>query len=266
MCIAQTHDHTAEKVRFMAKNDLRLMVFRDLATALSLLSRLPVPHGFADRAAGAAWAYPLAGLVIGTLAGLAGLAALWIGMPVPLAALVTLAASAGLTGALHEDGLTDCADGFWGGWTRTDRLEIMKDSRTGTFGVLALFLVLSARWSALWLLFQSGPGTALAGIIAAATLSRGSMPVLMSVLPPARKDGLSRRVGKVPGVTAATAAGLGCAACLVLTGSFVALIWAAMALLAVGLMARSRIGGQTGDVLGAAQQLTELAVLIVLAA
>lgn len=236
--------------------------------ALGLLSRLPVASGAPPQgAAGAAWAYPVAGLILGGLAALAGLVAHGLGMAPPLTATLVLGVTILVTGAMHEDGLADTADGLGGGWTPERRLEIMKDSRIGTYGVLALILAFAARWAALWVLFQAGPGTAAAAILAAAAVSRGTMPALMAALPPARSDGLSHGVGRVTPATAWLAAGIGIAAALVLTGLQApwALIWAAAATLAMGWLARAAIGGQTGDILGATQQVAEVAVLASLA-
>jgi len=123
----------------------------DIPAAIGLLSRLPVPVDTdlaTRRGARAAWAYPLAGLVVGALAGLVAQVALWLGLPPSIAALLALAAMIAITGALHEDGLADSADGLWGGWDRARRLEIMKDSRIGTYGVLALGLTLLLRAAA----------------------------------------------------------------------------------------------------------------------
>lgn len=237
----------------------------DLLSALGLLSRLPLP-AHEGRGAPAAWAYPLAGAVLGVLAALAGLAALALSLPPQAAALVCLGTSVALTGALHEDGLADVADGFWGGFDRARRLEIMKDSRIGAYGVIALVLALLARWSALSLLF-SAPGGAWA-VLAAAALSRAAMPALMAALPHARDNGLSRAVGRCSPRVAGGAAGLGAGLALVLLGwaALPALLAVALVTLALGRLAQAKIGGQTGDVLGAAQQLAEIAVLFVLIA
>jgi adenosylcobinamide-GDP ribazoletransferase len=177
--------------------------------------------------------------------------------------VIALAALVMLTGALHEDGLADIADGFWGAWDAQKRLEIMKDSHVGAYGVIALVLSLLARWAALWLLFEAGGGTALAAVIAAAGLSRATMPALIWALPNARPSGLSQSMGRVEGRVAMIAAGLAGLAALLLLGwsAFGAVFWAAAATLGMGALARSRIGGQTGDVLGATQQIVEIAVL-----
>lgn len=239
----------------------------DLLLALSLLSRLPLPEpeqGDWSRQAQAVWAYPLVGVVVGALACLAGLMAHWLGLPAPLVALVTLATLIATSGAMHEDGLADCADGFWGGWTAARRLEIMKDSRIGSYGMIAIVLSLIARWAALWLLWEAGTGIAVATVLSAAALSRAAMPILMSALPHARSDGLSRGIGRVPrqaaGLGVAVALGLG----VLLTGfgAFASLFWGALALAGCAALARRKIGGQTGDVLGASQQIVEVIVLL----
>ncbi|MDT8329002.1 MAG: adenosylcobinamide-GDP ribazoletransferase [Roseovarius sp.] len=247
----------------MTENDNRLIQPVDVPLALSLLSRLPVPVRAYERSAEAAWAYPLVGVVLGALAALGGLLTGWVGLPAPLAALIALSLMIVLSGAMHEDGLADTADGLWGGWDRQKRLEIMKDSHIGSYGVLALILSLGARWCALWLLFQSGAALATSALIVAATLSRGVMPGLMAALPHARDTGLSRRVGRVAPVSAALAGLLAATVAVVMLGGagVTAALWAGLAALGVGAIARAKIGGQTGDILGASQQIAEIAVL-----
>lgn len=198
------------------------------------------------------------------MAGFAGLLALLSGLPPVLAAVVSLGASVMLSGAMHEDGLADTADGFWGGWTAARRLEIMKDSHIGTYGVIALVLSLLARWAALWLLLQQSGATALAAIVAAAALSRAAMAGVMWALPNARRSGLAHDVGRMTGRTAllAVAWATGIACLLLGWSAFGALFWLLAATLVMGFLARARIGGQTGDVLGATQQVTEIAVLL----
>jgi adenosylcobinamide-GDP ribazoletransferase len=255
-----------EKGPDMMKNDQGLVKASDFPLALALLTRLPVHVGSFERGAKAAWAYPLAGLLTGGLAGLAGLAALWAGLAASVSALISLSILIILTGAMHEDGLADTADGFWGGWDPARRLEIMKDSRIGSYGVIALFLSLSGRWAALWMLFEMGPSVALAGLLIAPMLSRATMPALMAALPHARDHGLSHSTGHPDPATAALGAGLafGLGFLLLGWGVFGAVFWAALLAFAMGRMARAKIGGQTGDVLGATQQITEIAVLFFL--
>ncbi len=236
----------------------------DLWSAFALLSRLPVP-GHAPRGAASAWAWPLVGAVLGGIAALAAAAALWLGLTAGVAAALVLALGAALTGALHEDGLADSADGLFGGWTRERRLEIMKDPRTGSFGVLALVLVTLVRWSALTSVLATG---SLWALVAVGALSRAPMAGIMAALPNARGAGLSHATGRPSARGALIGAALAVACAFLFAG------WAALPMalaagavaLGLALVARARIGGQTGDILGAAQQLAEAAALAVLAA
>ncbi|MBR9822653.1 MAG: adenosylcobinamide-GDP ribazoletransferase [Rhodobacteraceae bacterium] len=238
------------------------LLWNDLLSALGLLSRLPLPdHTF--RGAEAAWAYPLAGLVLGGLSCVAGLLALGLSLPPTAAALVCLGTGIALTGALHEDGLADVADGFWGGTTSARRLEIMKDSRVGAYGVIALVLGLLARFTALSTLFAVPGG--LWAVIAAAVASRAVMPVLMATLPFARPDGLARSVGYPPMGAALAASLIGAVFLYIGLGwqGSAAVLSVALVTLGLARLASSRIGGQSGDVLGAGQQLAEITVLFV---
>ncbi len=233
----------------------------DLPSAFALLTRLPVPPHRPSGGA-SAWAWPLVGLVLGLSAALAALLALSLGLSPALAAVIVLGTEAALTGALHEDGLADCADGFWGGQDRSRRLEIMKDSRIGTYGALALILVTLARWAAVVTLLQDGRA---ATLVAAGALSRVPMAVLMAALPNARGSGLSASVGAPGWERVGIGAGLALLVALTFAGwSALAMALAAAAAgAAVAGLARSRIGGQTGDVLGASQQLALVACLAV---
>ena len=238
----------------------------DLATALTLLTRLPMPARGEGRGARAAWAYPLAGALVGALSGGLGAVALAAGLPPGVAAGVVLATQAAVTGALHEDGLADLADGAWGGATRERRLEIMRDSRVGSYGALALVLTVGLRWSALATLPPLGLALA---PVAAGALSRAGMAGVMAALPHARPGGLSASVGRPGGLTA----GLGAGVALVTAGlaigpaaAFVAALATAAGAAGVAALAWAKLGGQTGDVLGAAQQVGEAAALMALAA
>ncbi|MBE0453772.1 MAG: adenosylcobinamide-GDP ribazoletransferase [Roseovarius sp.] len=238
----------------------------DLALALGLLTRLPVPVRDTARGARAAWAWPLAGAVLGGLAALVGWAALALGLPAPVAGLLALGALVMTSGALHEDGLADTADGIWGGWTRERRLEIMRDSRIGSYGVIALTLSLALRGVALTYLFEAGPGAAAAAIVTSAMLSRAAMAGAMAALPHARKSGLAQAQGRPPAATVGLAAGLAMGGAVLLCGAsgLVAAGAAALVAAVIARLARVKIGGQTGDVLGAVQQGAEIAVLLCL--
>ncbi|NDR56092.1 adenosylcobinamide-GDP ribazoletransferase [Aliiruegeria sabulilitoris] len=235
---------------------------RDIALACALLTRLPVPVDgdfAARRGAGAAWAYPLAGLLVALIAGGIGWAALWLGLSPGLAAGLVLTGQVVMTGAMHEDGLADSADGLWGGWTRERRLEIMKDSRIGSYGVLAMVLALGLRWNALIAL---GAGF-LPALLVAALLSRAVIVVEMAALPNARDGGMSRSIGRPRAVTVGLAVLLAAGLSLAMIGWTALLLLAIAGLVAFGcaMIARVKIGGQTGDILGATQQVSEIAIL-----
>jgi adenosylcobinamide-GDP ribazoletransferase len=227
---------------------------KEAQVAWMILTRLPSGRieGTAPPIASAAWAFPLVGLVIGALMAAAFNFALWLGLPSFAAALLALATAALTTGALHEDGLADLADGFGGGATISRKLEIMRDSRIGSYGVLALILILGLTASGM----AEGGTTGLFLAIGAA--SRATMLLPMSLLPPAREDGLGRSA-TMP-LDARFAAAFGIALLVTLaTGTLAIVLPTLLATVAVMLLARAQIGGQTGDVLGATQKLAECA-------
>jgi len=228
-----------------------------------LLTRLPV-----GRCAGpvrwrgeGVWAYPVVGAVVGLIGGAAFWAAARLGLPPMLAAILAVAAQVVATGSLHEDGLADTADGLGGGADRERALAIMRDSRIGTFGVLALAMALGIRVGALAAL--PGPGAAALALIAAGMLGRGAVVGLLLALPPTRPDGLAASLGPVPLRPAAAGMALAALAAFLPHGG-TALAGAAIAAAAMGWLAWRRIGGCTGDALGAAEQAAECAALAAL--
>ncbi|WP_349362353.1 adenosylcobinamide-GDP ribazoletransferase [Roseomonas sp. E05] len=240
----------------------------ELAAAFGLLTRLPV--GFlpqpADAAghARAAWAWPLAGAVVGALGGGTQALLTATGLPPGLAAPWALAVMLLASGALHEDGLADTADGFGGGRDRPRKLEIMRDSRIGSFGALALVLALTLRGGALAELAAPLPA-----MIATGALARAAMLLPLLTLPPARRDGLAAGLGRPPLGAALAAPVLAAVLAGLLLPAGAALLALASALAgAAGLtaLARAQIGGQTGDVLGACAVIAECAALSALVA
>jgi adenosylcobinamide-GDP ribazoletransferase len=220
--------------------------------------------GFLARAAGL---FPLVGAAIGTIAALALLAAFHIGLHPLACALLAFAAAAAVTGALHEDGLADFFDGLGGGRSPEERLAIMRDSRLGSYGALALIFAVGLRAAILTGLFS--PDTAALGIIAGAAISRGTLPGVMRWLPPARADGLAVAAGQPEPTQIALAALIALVVALLTVGFWAAMSALTAAILAaalVALLARWRLGGQTGDVLGAVQVISEIAVLAAIAA
>ncbi|MFN5996427.1 MAG: adenosylcobinamide-GDP ribazoletransferase [Paracoccaceae bacterium] len=245
--------------------DIALRLPSDLLSAFALLSRLPLPNHQGTGGA-SAWAWPLVGAVLGALGAALASAALWLGVTPGVTAALVLALGAMLTGGLHEDGLSDTADGLYGGWTKARRLEIMKDSRVGSYGVLALVLVTLARWSALTAVLVYGGHWA--ALIATGAVSRAPMALMMALLPNARGEGLSHATGRPSPATALVALALAAAIAVGLTGwTAVPLVFAALgAAILLSFLALRKIGGQTGDILGASQQLAEVACLSVLSA
>jgi len=237
----------------------------DIALCLAFFTRLPLPHfDFRGRTlADAIWAAPLAGLAVAIVASAAYASGVWLGLPSGPAAALALAAAMLATGCLHEDGLSDVADGFGGGATRERKLEIMRDSRIGSYGTAALVISLLLRWSALAAL--AAPGQLLAALIAAHCASRALPGALMHILPPARADGLSASAGTVSQETALLGAAIGALSLLALgfSSAIAALVMLVLLLIGFGALCRRQIGGQTGDAAGALQQLGEIAVLLV---
>jgi adenosylcobinamide-GDP ribazoletransferase len=234
--------------------------------ALQFLTRLPVgapARSPAGALAASAPMFPLVGALIGAAGGLVFALANWLGLPPMLAALFVVAAQIVLTGGLHEDGLADVADGFGGGRTRADKLRILRDSRIGSFGAMALMLALLARIGALAALGE--PALVAAALIAAGAASRAALPVLMAGLAPARDEGLAAGAGRPHPLRVTAGVAIAILAALALLPPAMAtagLIAAAGGALVIGNLARRQIGGQTGDVLGAAQQLAELGFLL----
>jgi len=239
-------------------------------TALIWLTRYPVGALIrppVPQLASAVWAFPLAGLALALPASCLLLA----GLPASVAAILAIGAMVWLTGAMHEDGLADYTDGC-GGTTRERRLEIMRDSRIGSYGVLALLLVTGMRIASLAELARINPWAAAGALAAAASLSRAGMGTAMAVMGPARPDGLGRAAGRASLAAAGWGWALAAAvfAPLVLAGTFpvfaaiVAILACAGTQFLLGRSAARRLGGQTGDVLGAMQQAGECATLLAL--
>ncbi|MDR3517565.1 MAG: adenosylcobinamide-GDP ribazoletransferase [Azospirillaceae bacterium] len=233
-------------------------------TALMLLTRLPVPGTAvfaADLPARAMAWYPVVGVLVGALAG-AGFALMrLIGAPPLPSALVALAIGVLATGGLHEDGLTDTADGFGGGRDTAHKLAIMHDSRIGSYGAMALILTLGLRASCLAAL--DAPLLGLMALIAAGAWSRAVLPALILLLPSARVSGVGASQGRPTRGRVCAGLVLGVAVAGALAGA-VPVAVATVAVLAFAWLAQRQIGGYTGDVLGAAQQVAEVTMLFVM--
>ncbi|MBP5858100.1 adenosylcobinamide-GDP ribazoletransferase [Marivibrio halodurans] len=245
----------------------------DLLCAIAFLTRLPVPAGSAAHArplSGAAWAFPLVGLPVGLAAGAAMALADALGVPALAAALLGLALSAFVTGALHEDGLADMLDGAWGGMDRARRLAIMRDSRIGGYGALGLVIATGIKAACLaHLIGGAGAEAAWLALIAAAMVGRGALPAVMHGLGHARETGLAAMAGRPDARRTGIAAAIGIIALPLLLGpgaGVVAGLLAALVAAKLAFVARWKLGGQTGDVLGAIEQAVEITVLLCAAA
>ncbi|MBN9217004.1 MAG: adenosylcobinamide-GDP ribazoletransferase [Mesorhizobium sp.] len=240
-------------------------VLDDIALCLVFFTRLPLPaFDFRGRGLAAAiWAAPIAGLVVGLIGAIVFATAERFGLAMGPAAALCLVATILTTGCLHEDGLSDVADGFGGGKSRGRKLEIMRDSRIGAYGAMALGLSLLIRWSALSQLID--PTQALFALVAAHAASRGVLGAFMHILPPARPDGLSAGAGSVSLETAIAGGVLGAIPLLLLGpgGAIAAIILLGLLFAAFHALCLNQIDGQTGDTVGALQQVSEIAVLLV---
>jgi adenosylcobinamide-GDP ribazoletransferase len=243
----------------------------DLRLAGAFLTILPVAarsdeqtvHSRGDLAA-AAWSFPIVGLFLGAISGVVYALAIWLGCTPWLAATLCVAMLVLPCGALHEDGLGDFADGM-GGTSRERRLAIMRDSQAGNFALVALLLVFAVRIGAIMAI--AVPGDVFTALLVAAVVSRAAMVVVMHVLPAAREDGLGADAGR-PGQGVALAAVLIAALTALLGLGAVAtaasLLGAAVAAGLVAVTAHRRLGGQTGDVLGAVQLMSEIGCLLLI--
>ena len=246
--------------------------WRDVVLVITFLTRLPLPlssHAVRPLSS-AAWAFPFVGVLTGGVGGGIFLGAVYLGLPLLIALILGLMASVLLSGGLHEDGLADVADGFGGGSTRDRKLDIMHDSRIGTYGVLALIFSVSLRITALFAIGSHSPTQIVFAVfLTSAIFSRGILPAVMAALPLARTAGLSKEAGRpgVGGVSVALFLGaVGALApfCSDYQPVIIAMLSAIGAVLVFGLIARRQIGGQTGDVIGASQQIGETAFLVTL--
>jgi adenosylcobinamide-GDP ribazoletransferase len=251
----------------------------DIRTAAGFLTRLPVsptqppPEGkIADTQAADGYLarstgmFSLVGASVGAAAGAGFLAAHWLGLQALACAFVGVGIAVVLTGGLHEDGLADLADGLGGGRTKEDRLRIMRDSRIGAFGALAVVFSVGLRAAVLGGLPSAA--TAATALVVAGALSRAPLPASLRWLPSARSEGMAAEAGRpsTRRVVAAAAIALVIALVAVDFRAAAAAVLASCAAAAfVAWLACRTLGGHTGDVLGASQQFSELAVLVAVA-
>jgi adenosylcobinamide-GDP ribazoletransferase len=239
----------------------------DLKASLRFLTRLPMGRAGSSAETDlthAAWAFPLAGVAIGLIGAAVYGIAHQLGLPAWIAAGLAVAATLAVTGCLHEDGLADTADGFGGGDGRERKLDIMRDSRIGTYGVCALTLSILLRVAALASFAK--PALVVWALIAAHAGARAALPLFMALVPPARHDGLSFAAGRPSSDRVITASVLGILILAIALGPAHAIAAVVFLLVVIALMAWLsvvQIEGQTGDVLGAVEQVCEIVILLV---
>ncbi|HEY1181805.1 MAG TPA: adenosylcobinamide-GDP ribazoletransferase [Rhodocyclaceae bacterium] len=232
--------------------------------ALRFFTRLPVPAwvGHSEAQLNRATRYfPLVGWIVGLIGAAVTLAAAWI-LPLSIAVLLGMAATLLATGAFHEDGFADSCDGFGGGWSKEDVLRIMKDSRIGSYGAIGIGVLLLIKWNALYELDDS----VLSALLAAHPISRAAATSLIYALDYVRdEDGKSKPLAvRIGGGELAMAwlFGLLPTALLGWLLSWQLALQGVLAVVAVTVLmaayTRRRVGGYTGDVLGATQQLAEV--------
>lgn len=244
----------------------------DIVCALAFFTRLPAPAGHDHSEmdfSRAGRAVPIAGALAAMVAGAAIAALAWLGAPPLFSSAVGLGALLLATGALHEDGLADTMDGFGGGASRERKLEIMRDSRLGSYGAAALILSLLARVAALAAVVEVAGGVAAAFVlVGAAALSRAAAIAVPFFGSPARAEGAAARFTAPTARTLLegwiialligavfTASATGVVGLLLAVGACMLAVWAVMQFSA------RQVGGYTGDTIGAAQQLAEIAFL-----
>jgi len=252
----------------------------DFWLCIAFYSRLPVPHsapaaspGYFIQFSRAVRVLPLASSLIGGLAALTLAVAIELGFTLQLAAVLGIGSLILLTGGFHEDGLADCADGLFGGNTKESRLAILKDSRNGTFGTLALLLSVYLRIESLASLAGQGTVLSTTVLMAAAALSRTAGLLPLALLPPARHDGAGFSASKPQATALLMAATLAVILALLplaaganIFRGATAVVLSSLAALAMVPLAFRLIGGQTGDVAGASQQCCEITFLLCYAA
>ena len=238
---------------------------RDILLSVVFLTRFPITLSEDTKSlqlADVIWAFPVVGVFVGVLASFVMLVGFQLGLDPLVCGLIAVVAQVLITGALHEDGLADVADGFGGGNKVVDKLRIMRDSCVGTYGVLAL--VFSITFRAGLIASMTTETIAVLALISAGAVSRAFVALAMNQLEAVRTDGLATGAGKPTNEATLVTLAIGAAVAFLLLGvsGWIVLVVAFGAAVLIGLFAKRQIGGQTGDVLGTVQQVTEAAVMI----
>lgn len=263
-------EETADSVDAKRRGRLSFRTLAHIAAAMQMLTRFRL---FQDRnwpsdiyRESIVW-FPFIGVLVGTMgAAVDGIGSI-IGLTPFVTAPLAIAAMIWMTGALHEGGLANLADGFGGGEGRDDKLKIMQDSRIGTYGTIVLGLLILTKAGAL--ASFSSSDYVFAGLVVSGAFSRALIPAAAAWLGPARGDDPVGQLGEPSGIRLVV--GLVTAAVLALlliniVTAVLMLVAGILAALAVTSLASRQIGGFTRDVLSAVQQCAEIAMLVMLVA
>ena len=243
--------------------------WRDFVRAATFLTRIPFHIDETEAArplATAALGFPLVGLMVGVIGAIAFVIANAIGLPQLASALIAVAATALVAGGLHEEGLANAVDGLFSRKDRDDSLRVMREASLGKFGMLALIFVVGLKVAAIEAL---EPGIAAAALIGSEVTARTVLPAVLMLAVPARTEGLSFQAGRPRKESVIFTLLLGGALTLLMLGIGTGLVAVVVTAVLCVLMARittMRLGGHTGDVLGAMEQITATAVLLTAAA
>lgn len=248
-------------------NGLTQRIIEDLRAAFMLLTRIPVRW---DKETPpdlnrCLWTYPIVGMVVALVGVCVYGGGIFIHLPNGVSVLLSIAVMIIVTGAFHEDGLADTLDGFGGGLTAEKKLEIMRDSRIGTYGGLGLIIVIGLKAAVLWSMayYQF-----MAALLVGASLSRFMIILILRILPPAREGGLSVNAGRPSNNTILVGLSTPLLISMLLLDLRTSLIVVAVAVIITWLFSRftfKQVGGFSGDILGATQQISEVAIFLTLA-
>lgn len=239
-----------------------------LLSACRFLTRLPLSEQYGQAPLQASyWAFPVIGGLLAILLSLLSLCLVALGLSPSLVAGLVLVSLIVMTGALHEDGLADTADGFGGGWTAARKLAIMRDSQLGTYGILAMMASVGLRFLCLQELAIQDWRWLAVGLLVALPVSRAGLVALRFLSNPPDSSGLAASQGK-PDQRQCQIAILLAAFLVLFSSGFGVLLWvcvlSASLVFAVRLVAQRQIGGVSGDVLGATEQLLQLGALLLI--
>jgi len=250
---------------YFSKTSMIISV-REFCLAGVFLTRLPfsISKKVKDgELAESSWAFPLVGVLVGLIGGIVYLAVNKCNLNSLICAGLSIFVITIVTGAIHEDGLADTIDGLGGGGDRHQKLKIMRDSFIGSYGVLSLIFSVIFRW--LGLAQFSGPETAVVGLVISGSMSRSILPIIPCFFRSARNDGLGFDLGKPSMRVALTSLLFGAIFCVIFLGLIDAILIIGVLLVVTViflLLVCRQIGGYTGDVLGACQQIGEIIILV----